>query len=344
MRRFLAGWVLVIGLTGPGWAEAAPDHASDRPAAVIFAYGRFDDESSTNSIRSELFLQHLRELTRGNYHVMALPDIVAALKSGQNLPDRTVAITIDDTHSSVYRVAWPLLKALGLPFTLFVATDEIDADAPDQMSWDQISEMADAGVTIGNMTAGRDHLIGQDRAYVVGQIERANERLRDELGQPAVLFAYPYGEDNNALRGLVAATGFDAAFTTNSGVASSLSNPFALPRFIMNDSFGSLDRFQMAASAEPLSIHDMVPDDTVVNGANPPPISFTVDEQVGDLDQLACFGAGIGTLDLTRQASRRIEIQLTDALPQGRTRINCTLPDQEEDARWRWLGIQLFVP
>ena len=48
---------------------------------------------------------HIRELTSGQYNVMALPEIVAAIRNGRELPNRTIAITIDDAYLSVYTEA-----------------------------------------------------------------------------------------------------------------------------------------------------------------------------------------------------------------------------------------------
>src|SRR3546814_19422700 len=82
---------------------------------------------------------------------MALPEIVARLRAGQPLPQRAVAITIDDAALSVYRAAWPRLTAAGLPFTLFVSTAPLDRGLSDSMSWQQLRELSgDPLVTVGN--------------------------------------------------------------------------------------------------------------------------------------------------------------------------------------------------
>ena len=43
---------------------------------------------------------------------MALAEIIDRLQDGQPLPDRTVAITIDDAYLSVYTEALPRIKSL----------------------------------------------------------------------------------------------------------------------------------------------------------------------------------------------------------------------------------------
>ena len=104
---------------------AGPVRAAD--SAVILMYHRFGEDGfpSTN-IRIAQFEDHIRTLTDGPYNVLPVAEIVAALRAGRELPDRTVGITIDDAYRSVYTEAFPRLKAAGLPFTLFVATDAVD--------------------------------------------------------------------------------------------------------------------------------------------------------------------------------------------------------------------------
>lgn len=66
-----------------------------RDSATVIMYHRFGEGRypSTN-ISMEQFGEHLALLTNGDYTILPLPEIVDKLKSGQLLPDRTVAITI----------------------------------------------------------------------------------------------------------------------------------------------------------------------------------------------------------------------------------------------------------
>jgi peptidoglycan/xylan/chitin deacetylase (PgdA/CDA1 family) len=321
---------------------AGPARAAEPTSAVIFAYRHFgDDADPFGTIAIEPFEAHLSELRSGAYTVLPVPDIVAALRDNKPLPERTVGITIDDASASVYTIAWPRLRAAGLPFTLFVSPDTIESGGGARMSWAQLRELASAGVTIGNQTAGYARLLGQDRAYAIGQVQRAQEALRAQLGDPPKLFAWPYGEYSAAQRDLIAGLGFEAAFGLASGVAYAQSDRFALPRFTLSDAFGSIERFRLSAEALPLVVADMSPADSLPLD-NPPHVGFTVDPAMGELDQLACFAANVGRAQVEPLGGRRIELRLAEALPPGRARINCTLPGP--DGRWRWLGVQLSMP
>ena len=314
-------------------------------SAVVLTYHRFGEDTlpSTN-IRLDQFDAHVRELSTGKYTVMALPDIVAAIREGRDLPDRAVAITIDDAYLSVHARAWPRLRKAGLPFTVFVSTDPVDKRYRALMNWDQIRELARAGVTIGNHTASHLHMAGASPERNAAEIAASNARFKKQLGFIPRIFAYPYGEFSLAVRRLVKDAGFIAAFGQHSGAIFRGTDRYYLPRFAMNEAYGEFDRFKLAVNTLPLPVRDLAPADPLLaNGGNPPQISFTV---VGDarrgLGSLACYASGRGKIKHRRMGDGRIKIHLTRAFSAGRTRVNCTMPVGQ--GRWRWFGLQFYVP
>lgn len=334
-----AAWVFQAWAGGPA---VAAEPAGTGSTAVVFAYDRFgEDQTPSVSIRLDQFEAHLEELQDGDYEVLPLPKILEALRNGTPLPDRAVAITIDEASRSAYREAWPRLKAAGLPFTLFVATDAIDRGSPAHMTWAEVRQLAAAGVTIGGLGASTQSLVPRSPAEIKADLRRMADRLQAETGQRPTLFAYPQGEVSSAVRTVVTEQGFAAAFGQQSGVLYPQADRWTLPRFVMNESFGSVDRFRLAANALPLPVTDLTPDDPLLS-VNPPPVGFTVAEGVGDLSRLACFASGQGRTALERVTEDRVEVRIKDAFPPGRSRVNCTLPTTE--GRWRWLGMQFVVP
>ena len=333
---------VAVAAASPAVAGPLSATAVGGGGAVIFAYGRVgDDRGSGSSIGLDQFEDHLDELKDGDYQVLPLPRIVDALRNGTVLPDRTVAITIDDVTVAAYREAYPRLQAAGIPFTLFVSTDALDRGAPNAMNWAQIREMAAAGVVIGALTASGLPMAALSDQEIRDDLARMKERFLAELGAVPTLFAYPRGEYSLSVHQSVAQAGFIAAFGQQSGVAYAGADPYALPRFLMNDAFGSLDRFELAANALPLPVTDVTPVDPVLT-RNPPILGFTVPEGIGQIDRLACFATGQGRTAIERLDTNRIEVRIADPFPAGRARVNCTLP--ADDDRWRWFGVQFFIP
>ena len=314
-------------------------------SAVVFMYHRFGEDTlpSTNTTLAQLDA-HIETLKNGQFTVLPLPQIVAAIREKRTLPDRTVGLSVDDAFLSLYDEGWPRLRKAGLPFTLFVATDAIDRGYRNYMGWDQIRELAAAGVTIGSQTASHPHMPLLPPGKNAAELARSNKRLKQELGKRPSLFAYPFGEISSAARSEVGKAGFVAAFGQHSGVLYHGADHLYLPRFALNETYGGLDRFLLAANALPIEAKDIAPADPLLTRRNnPPAFAFTVaGAALRELRSMACYASGQGRAALERRERGRVVVKLAEAFPPGRARINCTLPAGE--GRWRWFGMQFFVP
>ena len=332
---------LLSSILGP---FASADEHSELSGAVIFAYHRFgeNDVPSTN-IRLEQFEAHLEELKNGNYNVVSLEEVALMLIEGTPIPDRTISITIDDAYKSVFTEAYPRLKEAGFPFTVFVATDLLDNGGGGRyMTWEQIRQLKTAGVTIGAHSADHGHLTELTDNEISTSLQRSLDSFERELGYTPSLFAYPYGEMSLAVRKIIEEMGFIMAFGQHSGVAESGLDPFFQPRFALNENYGAISRFKLAANALPMGARDIVPVDPVLD-QNPPSFGFTISESVKGLDQLNCFASHESTpARLEKLGDRRFEVRLATPFPPGRGRFNCTL--RAKDDRWRWFGFQFYIP
>jgi len=311
--------------------------------ATVLMYHRFgEDKYPSTNIRIEQFEAHLDMLSSGDYTVWPLGKIIDHLQQGLNLPDKTVAITIDDAYLSVFTKARPRLKARNFPFTVFVATQPVDRNQRGYMSWDQIRILQDEGVQIGSQTTTHPHMHEISIADAEDELKTSNARFLEEIGQRPKLFAYPFGEYNLDVIELVKQAGFDAAFGQNSGIAHGYNGFFELPRFAMNEQYGTIDRLQLAIDGLPLKVDQIVPEDVVLNkDNNPPNYGFTLAPDIANDRQLRCFNSTYGTLEVNILGPRA-EIRLPGPLEQGRARVNCTMPGG--DGRWRWFGRQFLIP
>ena len=236
---------LLAAFVGPGSAVAAD-------SAVVIMYHRFgEDKYPSTNVTIEQFEAHIAELSRDEYSVRSLPEIVAAIQAGRPLPENTVGISIDDAYLSVYREAWPRLRAARFPFTVFVATEQVDNGSRGHMSWDQLREMANAGVTIGNHTVTHAHMPMLSTSRNASEISDANGRFKAELGIVPNLIAYPYGEYSLAVGKVTQQAGFSVGFGQHSGVINRTSDFLNLPRFAFNESYADIDRLRTAARALP---------------------------------------------------------------------------------------------
>lgn len=362
LRGMAVGVAFAVGLTfgaGHGLAQSANDQTTnsstesvtntadealadvptgDAKSAVVFMYHRFgeNDYPSTN-ITAEQFNAHIKELTNGSYTVMGVPQIVAALQGDGGLPDRTIGITIDDAFRSVYELAWPAFREHNIPFTVFVSSEQIDAGYSNYMTWDMVREMVRAGVTIGGHSENHSHLPDLDLADVKAELTRSAERFQKELGFVPEIFAYPYGEANADVITAVKEAGYKAAFGQQSGAMSDESDFMYLPRFALNEHYGAMERFTLAANSLPLRVSDVTPADYTLT-RNPPAFGFTLTEPVPNV---SCYPSG-GQATMTRLGDERIEIRMDGPVASGRWRINCTALGAQ--SRWQWFGMLYTVP
>ena len=340
LHEFRANFNRAIPLALAAMLFAAEAAAADSAAFIM--YHRFgEDAYPSTSISVAQFDAHLAELKSGPYTVLPVQEILAAMRAGKALPDRTVGITIDDAYLSVFTQAWPRLRKAGLPFTLFVATQPIDNGAKNYMSWDQIRAMRDAGVTIGSQSETHLHMAEANEAQNRRDLQRSQDRFKAVLGEAPTLFAYPYGEASSATRKFVIEQGFIAAFGQHSGIADRTGDAFFIPRFAFNDRYGAISRFRQRVNALALPVSGITPADPLIEAANPPAFGFSVDATVSKLDRLACYHSQFDKVTVERLGSARFEIRFAAPLKRGRSRLNCTVPGP--DKRYRWFGWQFYV-
>ena len=72
-------------------------------------------------ISAETFRRQM-ELVRENYEALPLDEAVAMLRGERSAKRPALAITFDDGYRDFHGLAWPILRELGLPATVFVPT------------------------------------------------------------------------------------------------------------------------------------------------------------------------------------------------------------------------------
>jgi len=342
---FLGILVSNVWTTAPATAEDnAVDKALDN-SAVVLLYHRFgEDKYPSTNIRIPQLESQIAQLKAGGYHFMTASAAVETLKSDSKFPARTIILTVDDAYKSFAQNGWPLLKAAGIPATLFMATDPVDEQHSNYMSWHDVRRLQSEGVEIGHHTASHLHMVAAGMENALNDVRRASERFEAELGAVPKIFAYPYGEYDKSMAAAVQGEGFEAAFAQYSGPIAPWHNLFSLPRFPVNERYGDEARFKLISQTLALPVGDLLPDNPLLNNANNPPLlGFTVEAEIRGLRAMACYPSHLGkAADLNFVTPRRIEVRFTKPFPKGRNRINCTMP--AGGGRWYWFGQFYLVP
>lgn len=325
------------------------------PHGVILLYHHVSDETpATTSVTPEQFSGHLDYLDEFGYSIWSLERLLrAVLRGEQEVPERVVAITFDDAYESVYTEARPRLAERGWPYTVFVNTDAIDAGHSPYMDWDQLRTLHEAGAAIENHSAAHGHMSrpaeGESRSQwhnrVAEDVARARTRIADEIGRAPTLFAYPYGEDSEALARIVAEE-HDYALAQRSGPVGPLSNPLSVPRFPMATGFASLERLELAVRSRPLPVTTVATVTGEDGGeGNIRLIELKVKGQGFRAGQLNCFAGSGRRLDTAIEGEGPfvIQVDVKGAGAPGRNKINCTAPADDGSGDFFWYSWQWLV-
>jgi peptidoglycan/xylan/chitin deacetylase (PgdA/CDA1 family) len=181
----------------------APDPGGRR---VVLCYHSVDPAPSYLSLTPGLFDEHLAWL-QDHCRVVALDELVAGVHRGRG---PYVAITFDDGYADNRVHAMPRLAALGMAATFFVTAGFVERDdevmthladvwlTPRErlrpLSWSQVRELRDAGMSIGSHTWSHRNLARLSMADAERDLTRAREVLEERLGQRVPSVAYPWGK------------------------------------------------------------------------------------------------------------------------------------------------------
>jgi peptidoglycan/xylan/chitin deacetylase (PgdA/CDA1 family) len=310
----MSGFIVGIGLF-MGGVDALPAETERRavePSPVresavqefaCFVYHRFGDGRypSTN-ISIEAFRGQLQHLRDAGYDVLTLGDALRRLDE-RSLTGPTAVLTIDDGYASFVEHGLPLLQEFGMPATLFVSTGNLGGG--DLLTWDDLKELKEQGIELGNHTESHAYFLdepAEERAALFrADVERSQQQFRERLGDAPTLFSYPYGEFDPAMRQVVVDLGFTAATAQNSGIVSSRSDRFALPRFPMGGPYATVNGFKSKSAMRALPVVDEAPSSSVIADGEPPWLRLRVLARPVRLGQAQCF------VDGQRACSLRVE-------------------------------------
>ena len=293
-------------------------------------YHRFGETKypSTN-ITIEQVESHISYLKENNFKFIYARDIL----SPEILLEKTIAITVDDAYQSFYELGLPIFEKNDIPVTLFLNTENVGGS--NYMSWPQLIDSIKRGVDIQNHTHSHSSLSLLSKEEIINEIEKSQKIILDNLEIEPNLFAYPFGE-NSALAQEIISEYFDAAFGQHSG-AFSIDQKYYIPRFSLNENYGSLNRIRDASNALPFSNATLQPTNPYMSPASR---RFVLDVK-GGVNGINCFVSDFqGSIEKTFTVlENKLLIELDRDPVQGRLRFNCTKVDNGV----YWFGYQYLI-
>lgn len=328
-------------------------------ALVILQYHHISDETpAITSTRPALFREHLEIIEESGFEVVDLETVVKLMERRRGkLPENAVLITFDDSYSSIYTTAYPLLKERGWPFVVFANTEPVDRVRPGFMTWNQLREMADNGAAIANHSVNHPHFVRRPadsdmqswRTQAQHEIQYAQSRIKTNIGQDYKVLAFPYGEYDAELLELLEALDFLGMSQVSGAVRPD--DGLAMPRFPMGGRYGEPGDFRLKLKALPLPVDDVQLrdeqgrklDDGLLPGSVTRPILEIELDNPSLNAGLQCFASGQVEPISKREDGEALVFQGDQALPAGRSRYNCTMRNAES-GRYHWFSVAFLRP
>lgn len=205
---------------GPGGARIITYH-SVRPGG--------GNGPRSSYVHPDDFAQHMEWLMAGGYQVVPLSRLLEQLAASRSVPDRWVCITFDDGYADNYYHAFPVLRRLGFPATIFLVTGAIDRN-PEFLTLAQMAEMAEHGIEFGAHTVDHVSLSSVEPAEARRQVFESRSQLQRLTGTPGLHFCYPFGHYNETVERHVREAGFRSCCLEQAGPVRRGTDPIRLTR------------------------------------------------------------------------------------------------------------------
>jgi len=197
-------------------------------------------------LQRERFVAHV-DYIQSHYRIIALADFVRARREKSDLPPGAAILTFDDGYRNFLSVVAPILLERGIPATSFIVTGShfthqvsepggqwslMDDDS--HMSWNEIRQLAGAGIEFGSHTATHAPLSDIPPAEAQAELQDSLNALSSNLALTNVSLSYPHGKTSEAVNKLAESVGYACALTTALGQNDANCDLFALKRTVIS--------------------------------------------------------------------------------------------------------------
>jgi len=170
------------------------------------------------------FRGQLEMLATAGFRFTTVAELARQIVDGAP-PPGLAAVSFDDAMRNNLTTAYPIMRELGIPATVYVPTDWLGGHSPwigpggdnEIMSEAELAELSRAGWELGAHTRSHADLSKLDYEACRSEIEGSCRALERIIGAPVQTFAYPFGYYGPAAVEAVRDLGLLAAVTTGSG-------------------------------------------------------------------------------------------------------------------------------
>ncbi len=174
------------------------------------------------NITPKLFEEHMTEILKRGYTPIQVSDYYESTERGKELPDNPIIITFDDGYLSNYEIAYPILKRLNIPATIFIVTSTVGAKKEGGMvsnphfTWEQAREMQASGIIdIQSHSHTHRNMTSISIAQLQEELRISRYLIEKNLNKHCFGFAYPGGRYNETTLKLARYAGYRMQILVN---------------------------------------------------------------------------------------------------------------------------------
>ncbi|MCC7367694.1 MAG: polysaccharide deacetylase family protein [Chloroflexi bacterium] len=212
--------------------RGAPRAVADAPIVMYHHIGPLPPNPDVFrrdlTVSPATFEKTLDYLAEQEIATVTMADLFEHFAGGAALPKKSVILTFDDGYDDNYLYVFQLLKARQMVGTFFISTDFVER--PGYLTWDQITEMNDAGMEIAAHSTNHADFTVIGPNELRRQLVEPKRILEERIGQPVRFLAYPAGKYNAAVMAASRAAGYEAAVTVIHGTRHTPAQAFELRR------------------------------------------------------------------------------------------------------------------
>lgn len=240
MKRFIACLVGLVWLALGGQTLVL---AQDQVGVPVLCYHRFGPTVADGmTVTTPVFEAQLKWLQENGYTVIPLRTLVNYLRGqGPPPPPKSVVITADDAHKTVYSDMLPLAKKYNIPITLFIYPSAV-SNASYVMTWEQLKELQQTGLfdmqshTFWHPNFKKEKKKLKPEEYqklVDSQLAKSKASLEKRFGGTVDVLAWPFGIYDEELEKAAAKAGYVTAFSIERRLANPSERIMSQPRYLM---------------------------------------------------------------------------------------------------------------
>jgi peptidoglycan/xylan/chitin deacetylase (PgdA/CDA1 family) len=202
-----------------------------------------DTRYPKNFVSPALFADQIEALLSWGYEPITFRQWLDYRNHAARIPRQPFIVTFDDGYADFATNAWPTLKRLSVPATVFVVasklgkTNEWDAGEPQTplLGPAEIRALEADGVEFGGHGFTHVALARISPNEAREEIVRCHGALVGLLREPPRVFAYPFSNQSGKVRRLTREAGFQCAVRGKGRLNWRWTDPFGLRRILMHD-------------------------------------------------------------------------------------------------------------